>query len=484
MSNPTHTIRLVLPVGCIQGVRSVSGSGEQARALRIFKGIPYAVAPTGEHRWSEPKPVQPWKGTRVCQQFGALSVQAAATTESTYTGDLDCLSLNVWCPEGDREDIGLRPVMVWVPGGGFIRGGSSDALYDGCNVAKSGVVFVSINYRLGVDGFMHFDEASPNRGLQDQLAALRWVRENIKYFGGDADQITLAGVSAGAGSICHLMGLPQANSLFHRAILQSPSLQSHTIEDAQRVRQALAGVLGIPPTLTAIAQAPLTALTGAVASFVGNESLKRKWGLRPKNYFPLRPVIDGVFLKQAPLASVESNLENDAPLRPVLLGFNAQEMRFYLVPNGEIDRVDSERVRAFLDDIGWDPHSLDQYRDALISENLSAGWGDVLAAIQTDYYYRKPTLELARKLSTGGAKTYLYQFAWKSPRHEGRLGAAHAMEVPFVLGNTESNRAKEFIGTLAPHLLSNEMHLRWIQFAKGQSMPDWSNSASQLRLFE
>ena len=225
--------------------------------------------------------------------------------------------------------------MVWIPGGGFMRGGASDALYDGSAMARQGIVFVSINYRIGVDGFMHFDDATPNRGLQDQLAALRWVQEHIALFGGDPQRVTVAGVSAGAGALTHLMGLPVSNTLFQRVILQSPSMQSHSLEDAQRIREALAGVLGVLPTRQALAAVPLASLTRALASFVGNEALKKQWGLRPKNFFPVRPVIDGHMLHMEPLRAIEKHLSKGAAPRAVLLGFNAEEMRFYLVPNGD-----------------------------------------------------------------------------------------------------------------------------------------------------
>ncbi len=475
-------LRIELPSGWIEGVYAAAAKAtadtktSASLPLRVFKGIPYAATTSCDNRWLAPQPVSPWAGIRLCDQFGAASVQANSSAISGYAGDFDCLNLNVWCPDG----AGPWPVMVWIPGGGFMRGSASDALYDGSAIASSGVIFVSFNYRVGVDGFMHFEDAAPNRGLQDQLAALRWVQRNIALFGGDPAQVTVAGVSAGAGAITHLMGLPASDSLFHRVILQSPSLQSHSLEDADQIRSALAAALGTAPTRQALASMPLDALTKTLASFLGNEPFKKQYGLRPRNFFPVRPVIDGDMLKNEPLQAIEQHLMHGAPKREVLLGFNSEEMRFYLVPNGEIDRIDQNRVLDFIQDIGWSQQTLGQYQSRLSLASI----GDVMCSIQTDYYYCKPTLALEQLLRTAACTTYLYEFGWSSPLHGGRMGAAHAMEIPFVLGNTQSERAQAFIGDRAPPAIANDMHSRWIRFIKGDPMPDWVNSANRVRVFE
>lgn len=474
MSRSTDLLLIELPSGWIKGAHSAS-EAVQSDPLRIFKGIPYAAAPEGELRWLPPQPVAPWTGVRACDKFGAIAVQASQPGITGHAGDHDCLSLNIWSPPG----TGPWPVIVWMPGGGFMRGGTSDALYDGSAMASAGVVFVSINYRIGVDGFMHFDDAAPNRGLQDQMAALRWIQQNIALFGGDPSRVTVAGVSAGAGAITHLMGLPECDALFQRIILQSPSLQSHSLDDAQRIRNALAGELGVAPTQNALAAVPLEPLTRTLASFLGNESLKKRWGLRPKNYFPVRPVIDGVMLKREPLLAIEHHLQSGGPKRDVLLGFNKEEMHFYLVPNGEIDRIDSDRVQSFVEDVGWSIAALKDYQ----LQSQSKGIGDVMSRIQTDYYYRKPTLALEQLLHDAGCSTYPYEFGWLSPLHNGRMGAAHAMEIPFVLGNTGSSRAREFIGATGPQSLAQEMHSQWVRFVKGEPMADWANADGRFRIF-
>jgi para-nitrobenzyl esterase len=481
VSKQAHGLRLQLPDGWIEGVSSAAAGDTELPALRIFKGIPYASAPVGERRWQSPQPVSPWVGVRPCDLFGPVAAQAGLPGSADHAGDLDCLSLNVWCPPtGD----GPWPVMVWIPGGGFMRGGASDALYDGSAMARQGIVFVSINYRLGVDGFMHFDDAAPNRGLQDQLAALRWVQEHIGLFGGDPRRVTVAGVSAGAGAITHLMGLSGSEALFERVILQSPSMQSHSLEDAQRIRHALAGLLGVAPTRQALAAVPLALLTRSLASFMGNEVLKKQWGLRPRNYFPVRPVVDGHLIEMEPLPAIEKRLRSGGAKRAVLLGSNAEEMRFYLVPNGEIDRIDETRVRTFVEDIGWSAQTLAQTLDGYRAMNPQMSLGDALSRIQTDYFYGKPTLALEQLLHQANCPTHLYRFEWPSPLYGARLGAAHAMEIPFVLGNTPSSRAQEFIGAVAPPALAHDMHTRWARFVRGDAMPDWADAGEHLRVFK
>jgi para-nitrobenzyl esterase len=465
-------LRLELSTGWIRG-ESGPADERTGRSLRLFKGIPYAEPPTGALRWQAPQAALAWVGERVCHHFGRQPLQAAADPDgrsgAAYVGDLDCLSLNVWCPPLGE---GPWPVIVWIPGGGFMRGGAADPLYDGSAMAREGLVFVSINYRIGVDGFMHFDDdAAPNRGLQDQLAALRWVREHIAVFGGDVSRVTVAGVSAGAGAIGHLMGLAESDTLFSRVILQSPSLQTHDLEDARRIRHAVAGVLGVTPDRAGLAGVPFGPLTRALASFLDNAPLKQQWGIRARNYFPVRPVIDGKFLHDQPLVAVQARLAHGGLRRPVLLGCNAHEMNFYLAPNGGLDRVDTNALRDWVNDLDGAPDALLQrYREWA----PQASPGELLSQIQSDYYYRQPAQALAEGLRQAGCLTYVYEFGWCSPLHGGRMGAAHAMEIPFVLGNTGSARAREFIGGVAPAGLALRMQTNWVQFVRGETLHPWT----------
>ena len=217
--------------------------GAALGGLRIFKGIPYAASPTGAMRWKAPLPAPKWKGVRDATKFGAVCVQPKPRPGSIYTWELppmseDCLSLNIWAPANAQK----APVFVWIHGGSLVSGAGSDELYDGTRLAAQGLIVVSINYRLGVLGFLAHPalsaesrrNVSGNYGLLDQIAALRWVNRNIAAFGGDASNVTIAGESAGGLSVMYLLAAPEARGLFAKAVAQSaymisaPELRSVT----------------------------------------------------------------------------------------------------------------------------------------------------------------------------------------------------------------------------------------------------------------
>jgi para-nitrobenzyl esterase len=217
--------------GKISGLLSADGK------ISIYKGIPFAAPPVGNLRWKAPQPIIPWSGVRKCEAFGASPVQGNPAPFSMWSAEFliakepiseDCLNLNVWTDNG-QKNAAPRPVIVWIYGGGFGSGGSSCAIYDGEATARKGVVFVSINYRVGAFGFFAHPEltaesgknASGNYGLMDQIAALQWVKKNIAQFGGDPTNVTIAGQSAGSMSVNCLVASPLAKNLFNKAIAES-----------------------------------------------------------------------------------------------------------------------------------------------------------------------------------------------------------------------------------------------------------------------
>ena len=226
--NPEISKPIKITSGLITGQ-----SVEKMEDIQVYKGIPYAAPPVGPLRWKAPQPVIPWAGVRVCTQYGPPCPQRKLPPpfDRDYgkTSE-DCLTLNVW--SGARNPNERRPVMVWIHGGGFYGGSASQPDFDGRVLAREGVVVVTINYRLGVFGFLAHPEltkesehqVSGNYGLLDQIAALRWVKDNIAAFGGDPNRVTIFGESGGARSVCFLMVSPLAKGLFHRAIVQSGSL--------------------------------------------------------------------------------------------------------------------------------------------------------------------------------------------------------------------------------------------------------------------
>jgi len=243
--------------GLITGVR------DAASGVVAFKGIPFAAPPVGQLRWKAPQPVQPWPGVKKCDTFGPSPMQAKPVPFAVYTSEFlipeqpiseDCLYLNVWTKARRGEK---RPIFVWIYGGGFTSGGTAVPIYDGEALAKKGIIFVSINYRVGVFGFLAHpdltkespDHASGNYGLLDQIAALKWIKTNITAFGGDPDNVTIGGQSAGSMSVNCLVASPLTKGLFNKAIAESgsfmtanPMLQSNNLQTAQQqgVRIAVA----------------------------------------------------------------------------------------------------------------------------------------------------------------------------------------------------------------------------------------------------
>ena len=207
-------------------VRTSQGAvrGRTAEGVAIFKGIPYAAPPSGANRFRPPQPAEPWDGVRDALNYGPTVTKPpyfppfdVLLPEPAIAGE-DCLNLNIWTPDPGKAGL---PVMVWIHGGAFSNGTGAIATYDGSRFARDGVVCVTINYRLGVDGFLFLGDGNANLGLLDQVAALSWVQENIAAFGGDPDNVTIFGESAGGMSVGTLLSMPRARGLFRRAIAQS-----------------------------------------------------------------------------------------------------------------------------------------------------------------------------------------------------------------------------------------------------------------------
>jgi para-nitrobenzyl esterase len=238
--------------------------GQVRGGVAAFKGIPYAAPPFGANRFQPPRPPQSWDGVRDALEYGRVPPQPPyAPPFDRLLGDQgrqgeDCLNLNVWTP--DPSSGGL-PVMVWIHGGAFVRGSGALPTYDGTHFARDGVVCVTINYRLGADGFLYLGDRTANRGLLDQIAALEWVQENIRAFGGEPARVTIFGESAGAFSVATLLSMPRAKGLFQRAIAQSGAgHHTSSVATAQLIRRNLADKLGVAPTTPSIAAVSLDRL--------------------------------------------------------------------------------------------------------------------------------------------------------------------------------------------------------------------------------
>ncbi|WP_010465191.1 carboxylesterase/lipase family protein [Acidovorax radicis] len=442
---------------------------------RVFRGVPYALAPAGPLRFAAPVPVLPWSGVRDACTFAPVAPQLARTAraDAPMLGGEDCLAVNVWAPPS-KSGAGL-PVLVWVHGGGFFRGSASEPLYDGASFARQGLVFVSLQYRLGMDGFMHFegedDGAPANRGLLDQIAALQWVQDHIHAWGGDPAQVTVFGQSAGAGALACLLGMPASRGLFQRVILQSPSVACQTLDEAATIRRAVASLVGVASSRTAMASAPIGSVLHAVHRLAADPSLRVRHGIGGRNFFPLRPVVDGQVLAAPPLQAIRQQWMAQPPDLQVLVGSNVDEMRLYHVPGGAIDRVTEAQALAFAQDAGLSTEAVRACRALLPPAQQTPG--ELLSALQSDFYYRVPAQRIAALASEWAQSAHRYEFGWASPQWQGRLGAAHAVELPFVFGNLHTTQGQEFTGVAPPANLAQAMHQSWASFAR-QGDPGWA----------
>ena len=443
--------------------------GSIADGVISFKGIPYAAPPFGANRLQPPKPPAPWSGVRDALIFGPKSPQVAYPEPfDTYIPELagsgeDCLNLNIWTPEPGTAG---RPVMVWIPGGMYeFHATGACPWYDGMHFARDGVVLVTINYRVGAEGFLYLGDGIANCGLLDQIAALEWVQENIAAFGGDPHNVTVFGESAGALSVGTLLSMPRAEGLFRRAILQSGA--GHHVSTPQRaahIGRVLAEKLGVEATREAIAQQPvelmLAAQTALKEDLIAHPDPAR-WGIDiVTSMLPWEPVIDGQVVPARPIERIAAGDSADVDL---LVGTNVDENRLFLATFGAIDLISNQALAGFIALYGLRlGPALETYRAA----HPHASPGDLLAAIQTDWYWRIPAIRLAdaHARNAGIASTYMYEFAWPSPQFNGRLGACHGLEIPFVF-DTLGNSTEPLCGTNPPQQLADTMHAAWVRFA-------------------
>lgn len=359
-------------------------------------------------------------------------------------------------------------MLVWIHGGAFRNGSNASPGYDGSAFARDGVVVVSINYRLGVQGFGVVSDAPSNRGLLDQIAALEWVQENIAAFGGDPSRVTVAGQSAGGMSVATLMSVTQG--LFQRAIVQSGSAQATALEsDAALITAEVAKRLGVPSTaagLGGVGIDDLLAIQRVVALELRQNPDPARWGETVVSagggIMPFFPVIDGSLIHQRPLGAIGAGAAQGVDL---LTGITSDEFQLFSVPSGLAASITPELLPVLLARQGVDP---------AIAETYAAGRpgqspGELLGAITTDGVFNWPTIHLADAQRAHGA-AYLYEFAWQSPLPG--LGACHALELPFVF-DTLSTAVSPLFGTEPPQELADRMHAAWVSFVTTGS-PGWS----------
>jgi para-nitrobenzyl esterase len=467
MSEMTRQPVVRLRDGAVRG--TVSGG------IAAFLGIPYAAAPFGENRMLPPRPVRPWDGERDATAFGPTVPKgdyppqfARLFPEVVMAGE-ECLNLNVWTP--DVGAAGL-PVMVWIHGGSFMNGSSSVGEYDGAAFARDGVVFVSINYRLAAEGFLFLGDDSTNLGLLDQLAALRWVQENVAAFGGDPARVTVAGESAGAMSVTTLLSMPLAGGLFAQAIAASGA-GAHTLTVAEGfiVAGYLAEALGVPRDREAIKAVPLDKLVRAASDLVVEVQTAPdavKWGQLALSLLPFAPTVDGSVLPATPLRSLAAGQGGEVRL---LIGSNRDEARLFFVAPGTIDMIDDALLAAVASGYGLSGDELAVYR----ANRASAPPGDVLAAVITDWFFRVPAIRVAeaRAEAAAAGATWMYRFDHPEPSDNHGFGACHAAEVPFVFQTIGLASAHPLIGDTPSAEVADRVHRVWADFVTNGD-PGWA----------
>ncbi|TCK35299.1 para-nitrobenzyl esterase [Paraburkholderia sp. BL8N3] len=449
--------------------------GTNVSGVEVFKGVRYADTTAATNRFMPPQPVPPWAGVKDATAFGASAPQTSdsLTALNSWYSQLqplseDCLFLNLFAPASGRASA-RRPVMVWLHGGSWSNCAGTAPGFNGTNLARDGdVVVVTVNHRLNVFGYLYLGDKDPrfadsaNAGLFDVVASLAWVRDNIAAFGGDPGNVTVFGQSGGAAKVAALMDFAPAHGLFHKAVIESCSGGIHleSREEAEGQARLLGARLGIPDLDPGKLQAvPMGRMIAAMKTISD----------------PFRPVVDGRGFTRHPF-------DPGAPARssgmPLLVGNAANEMTLYMAAdprNFSLDVNEVKKRTGLL--LKQDPASAARIVDAYRAAQPNASPSQLLAALSTDYVFRRNTTRIA-ELQSAHAPVYDYVFDWKTPVMGGNLQSPHTAEVPFVFGTVDV--ASGLLGNGAELAgLSRDVMGTWTAFARTgnpntSAMPAWA----------
>ncbi|WP_150955501.1 carboxylesterase/lipase family protein [Microbacterium testaceum] len=442
----------------------------------VFLGIPFAQAPVGALRFASPVPVEAWEGVREATAYGATTQRGDAgitlIPEPSVPGGAT-LNVNVFAPADTDPDAAL-PVLVWIHGGGFTSGSPASRWYDGDAFARDGVITVVISYRIGFDGFGHIDGAPDNRGLRDQIAALEWVRDEIRAFGGDPARVTVAGQSAGGGSVLALMSSPAASGLFSAAMAISPAIGAVAPDAARAFADRVAARAGVRSDREGFASVPEERVLAAQRSALAPHLVRALSSLATllDDGLPLGPVIDGDVLPRHPLDALADGASADVPL---IIGSTDDEFTALTAPYAAVLRA--VPVPLALAVLGLRRSR----RRAYLERSRRRGAAAVLGGYATDRVIRSTVLKAAR--ARGTAPTWLYRFAWESPVPS--IGVAcHCLDVPFWFDHLDADGVAAIAGT--PSLdLATQMHGAAVAFARDQDpgWPTWDATTRDARVF-
>jgi para-nitrobenzyl esterase len=454
---------------------TISGTVNSSGDIHIFKGIPFAAPPVGELRWKEPQPVVPWSGIKKCTAFGPSPMQNSPHPFGPWSEEYliakepiseDCLYLNVWTGAHSAKE--KRPVVIWIYGGGFVSGGTAVPVYDGEAMAKKGIVFVSANYRVGIFGFFALPQltkesvhqTSGNYALLDQIAAIKWVKKNIAAFGGDPDNITIAGQSAGSWSVNYLVASPLCKELFQKAIAESGGQfigpKAPTLKDAEEAGGKFERALNVA-SLQDLRKIP------------ADELLKKPWLLNT-------PIIDGYVWPQSIALTFGEGKQNDVAL---LTGWNQDDgLVFGKMPSVEEYKKQAEKQ------YGHDAAKFLQLYPGNTDDEVAASTQklsrDHIFGIQ-NYSWANEQAEKSKY------KVYVYRFARKLPAtgEYQKYGAFHTGEVAYAYDNL--NFVHRCPWQPVDYSLENIMSSYWANFIRSGNpnaagLPEWPayNTTSNL----
>jgi len=434
-------------------LKTTSGpvEGSQIDKLQVFRGIPYAAPPVSARRWRPPVPPTPWSEIRSAHEFGPACPQVAepGSTEPLPSMSEDCLTINVWTPHADS---GLRPVMVFIHGGAFMEGSTREKPYDGTLLAaRGGIVVVTPQYRVGAFGFLELSDIagkeftqSGDLGILDQIAALRWVQQNIVAFGGNPKNVTILGESAGAVSVGTLLAAREARGLFHKAIMESPRAPyGHTQARATQIARQLMKLAGVSTF------SELKALSTDQIMAAQNKLFYARF-----EDTSFSPVLDGVVIPEPTQRKI---IQGHGANVPLIIGTNLEELNFWEYEEGlPLDKIP--------------PSVLEKQLQPLLGTKACAAinlytkghpdrtQGEGIVTLLGDLTFRMPSIRIAESNSIR-QPTWMYLFTYHA-----KYGAEHAAELPFVFGVSDEANITGTEQQLAK--LTSQMQLAWINFAR------------------
>ncbi len=471
-------------MGVIVSTKSGRIEGGSENGVHVFRGIPYAAPTGGANRYKAPQPAPAWDGVRDGTKNGLISFQPPLPPPFGQplppAGD-DCLNLTVWTPDPGASKL---PVFVWIHGGAFFGGSSIEPVYNGSSFAKNGVVCVTINYRLGAQGFWNLAELFPefpdsgNLGLLDQIAALRWVQENIASFGGDPNRVTVGGESAGGMSVGSLLASPKAKGLFQQAIPQSGAGHNGiSAPTTTKIAKNLLARVGVKPgdsaALAALDPQVLLAAQVDMTTEIQTQRDPNVFGEAAVASMALQPTYFTDVLPQRPIDAIAAG---SAAGIPILVGTTLEESLVFVVAMADMfsDELVNGMAVATFGDAQKAENALKMYR----GNRPDAPAHVISAAFDTDRMFTVPAIRLAEAQLAHTKDVWSYRFDWRTPLLGGALGACHALELAFVF-NTVSDPAAAFLaGPDAPQAVADAVHQSWVSFiTKGNphhgGLPAW-----------